>query len=92
MIRLPRVAAALTKTWTRFPVHDMAVAVLGHALHITAWYRLSYWNSAIVAAAHALGCERLYCEDMSNGQKTAEVEIFNPFWIPPGSRNRSNPL
>ena len=75
-------AAGLIKTWTRFPVQDMTVAVLTYALHITARYRPSYWDSAIVAAAHALGCERLYSEDMSHGQKIAEVEIFNPFLEP----------
>ena len=76
------VDAGLIKTWTRFPVRDMAVAVLMHVLHITARYRLSYRDSAIVAPAHALGSKRLYSEDLLHGQKIAEVEIFNPFLDP----------
>jgi predicted nucleic acid-binding protein len=55
-----QIAAGLIKSWTRFRVQDMTVAVVMHALVIKANHRLSYWDSAIIAAAHALGCSRLY--------------------------------
>jgi predicted nucleic acid-binding protein len=39
----------------------------------------SYWDSAINAAARALGCRELYSEDMSHGQEVEGVMIVNPF-------------
>ena len=39
----------------------------------------SYWDSAIIAAARALGCRRLYSEDMSLGREIEGVTIVNPF-------------
>ena len=40
---------------------------------------LSYWDAAIVAAARALGCQKLYSEDMSHGREIEGVTIINPF-------------
>ena len=41
--------------------------------------RFSYWDSAIIAAARALGCGELYTEDMSHGRQVDGVMIINPF-------------
>jgi predicted nucleic acid-binding protein len=49
------------------------------ALEIKAAHLLSYWDSAIVAAARALGCRRLYSEDFSHGREIAGMQIVNPF-------------
>jgi predicted nucleic acid-binding protein len=38
-----------------------------------------YWDSAIIAAARALGCRELYTEDMSHGRQVEGVLIINPF-------------
>jgi predicted nucleic acid-binding protein len=73
------IAVNLIRTWLRFPVQDMTVAVMGHALDIKARTGLSYWDAAIVAAAHALGCAELLSEDLSHGRKIAGVTIVNPF-------------
>lgn len=40
---------------------------------------LSYWDAAIVAAAHALGAKILYTEDLCDGQLYGEVRAVNPF-------------
>jgi predicted nucleic acid-binding protein len=42
-------------------------------------YRLSYFDSAIIAAAHELGARTLYSEDLSHGQRYGEVVVHNPF-------------
>ena len=42
-------------------------------------YHMSYWDSAIVAAAMVLGCDTLYTEDLQHGQRFAGVRIINPF-------------
>lgn len=72
-------AVGLIETWTRFPVQEITLAVLGGALEIKALHGLSYWDSAIVAATRALGCRRLYSEDMSHGRELEGITIVNPF-------------
>ncbi len=53
---------------------------LYHAsLDIRSRYRLGYYDSLIVAAALAVGCERLYTEDMQHGQRIHGLTIYNPF-------------
>ena len=73
------IAAGLIRSWTRFAVQETTLDLVFSALDIKAAYRLSYWDSAIVAAAQALGCEVLYSEDMNHGQVIDSVTISNPF-------------
>ena len=42
-------------------------------------YRLSFYDSLIVASALAAGCKTLYSEDMQHGQHIEGVSITNPF-------------
>ena len=72
-------ATGLIRRWTRFPVQELNLSILNAALEITARHRFSYWDSAIIAAARALGCTELYTEDMSHGRIVEGVEIVNPF-------------
>ena len=72
-------AAGLVRTWTRFRVLETTLPILEAALEIKARYGFSYWDSAIIAAARALGCDRLYSEDMNHGQEVEGVTIVNPF-------------
>src|ERR1700683_1912058 len=61
-------AAGLIEAWLRFRVQDITMAVLTSALRIRKAHGFSYWDSAVVAAAQALGCDRLYTEDLNHGQ------------------------
>lgn len=72
-------AAGLIESWTRFPVQAMTLPVLREALRIRKLYRFSFWDSAIVAAALAIGCDRLYTEDLKHGQVVEGITILNPF-------------
>jgi predicted nucleic acid-binding protein len=65
-------AIELIRTWLRFPVQDVTVAVMSEALRIKATHRLSYWDAAIVAAARALGCREIYSEAMSTAGTSTE--------------------
>lgn len=65
--------------WLRAEVQDNTLAVLRAALEIKAKHRFSYWDSAIIAAARALGCRELYTEDMAHGRQIEGVTIINPF-------------
>lgn len=73
------IAAGLITTWTRFVVQDNNLSVLKQALSIKISHRFSYWDSAIIAAAQALGCRRLYSEDMAHGREIEGLVIVNPF-------------
>lgn len=73
------IAAGLVRAWLRFEVQDTTVAVLMGALEIKSAHGFSYWDSAIVAAARALGCRELYTEDLSHGRLIEGIAIINPF-------------
>jgi predicted nucleic acid-binding protein len=73
------IAAGLIQTWMRFAVQDITASVLMQALAIKADHGFSYWDSAIIAAARALGCRELYSEDMAHGREVVDVVIINPF-------------
>jgi len=78
--RLPHeMAVGLIRAWTRFRVQDMTLGLLDAALEIRVAHRFSYWDSAIIAAARALGCRELFTEDMSHGRQVEGVLIVNPF-------------
>jgi predicted nucleic acid-binding protein len=78
--RLPHdLAVGLIRTWTRFRVQEVTLAIVEAALEIKAVSGFSYWDSAIIAAARALGCSRLYSEDMSHGRDVDGVTIVDPF-------------
>jgi predicted nucleic acid-binding protein len=42
-------------------------------------YRLSYWDSLIVAASKTASCAYLLTEDLQTGQNLDGVEVVNPF-------------
>lgn len=42
-------------------------------------FRISYWDAAILAAAHDLGAETLVTEDLADGQRYGDVVVANPF-------------
>ena len=72
-------AAGLIEAWTRFRIQDMTLPVLNIALRIRKTYGFSFWDSAIVAAALALGCDRVYTEDLTHGQVVEGLAIIDPF-------------
>ena len=73
------IAVELIEMWSRFRIQDMTLGVLHSALRIRQTYRFSFWDSAVIAAAVALGCDRLYTEDLAHGQVVEGVAIVNPF-------------
>ena len=72
-------AAGLIEAWSRFRTQEMTLAVLQNSLRIRETYQFSFWDSAIVAAALALRCDRLYTEDLQHGQAIEGLTIVNPF-------------
>jgi predicted nucleic acid-binding protein len=72
-------AAELVEAWLRFPVQVIGMAEMGKAIAIRQRYQLTYWDSAIIAAALAQGCDRLMSEDMQHGLEIEGLRIVNPF-------------
>jgi predicted nucleic acid-binding protein len=54
-------------------------ALYGEALRLNGRYRLSWYDSLIVAAAIEAQCSILYSEDLQHGQKIGNLRIENPF-------------
>jgi predicted nucleic acid-binding protein len=69
-------------TWNPVAV-DAALIQFGWKLQDR--YRLSFWDSLIVAAAKTASCGFLLTEDLQNGQKLDGVEVVNPFLRGPKS-------
>lgn len=72
-------AIGFVQVWARFHVQDNTIGILHAALGLKVRHGFSYWDSAIIAAAAALGCRELLTEDMSHGQVVDGVTILNPF-------------
>ena len=79
-------AAAAIESLTRFPIQDMTLDLLRSALAFRNRFGLSYWDSAILAAARATGCDIVYSEDFSHEQDYDGLRVINPFaHIAPGA-------
>ena len=58
-----------------FPTTEM----YKEALEIHGRWQFSYYDSLIITAALATGCERLYSEDLQHGQKIRDLVVEDPF-------------
>jgi len=74
-----QLASSFIRVWLRFPVQPMTLGIFHDALAIAQAHRLSYWDSAILAAARACGCVEVLSEDMGHGSRLAGIHIVNPF-------------
>ncbi len=72
-------AIAFIGRWRRFQVQSITPELFDRALELCARYKLSYWDSAIMAAATIAGCDEVLTEDMQHGATIAGVTIRNPF-------------
>ena len=62
-----------------FPVQAITLEVFQAALAIRRRFGLSYWDSAILAAARKLRCDAVYSEDLSTEQDYDGLRVVNPF-------------
>ena len=72
-------AVAILESLDAYPIQPVTESVFWAALQIKERYQLSYWDSAILAAALELGCHTVYSEDLNHGQVYAGVRVINPF-------------
>lgn len=61
------------------PIQAITTEVFRTALSIRERFGLSYWDSAILAAARVMGCDAVYSEDMSAEQDYDGLRVIDPF-------------
>lgn len=59
-------------------VHS-SMGLYAEALHLQSRYRISWYDSLIVAAALEAECATLYSEDLQDGQRFGDLRVQNPF-------------
>jgi predicted nucleic acid-binding protein len=62
-----------------FPCVEIDRYIVENALLIQRRYRLSYWDSQMIAAAESFGAEIFYSEDLSHQQSYGPLRCKNPF-------------
>ena len=65
-------------TWEPLPID---AEVLKAAKEVERRYRLSWWDSAVVAAAQLQGCELLLTEDLQDGLRMGSLVVRSPFTL-----------
>ena len=63
----------------RFHIQPLTLSVMNTAFGYCERFSLSYWDSAILAAARESGCDMVYSEDMSDQQDYDGLRVINPF-------------
>lgn len=62
-----------------FPCVSIDSALVKLAAENSLRYQISYWDGAIIAAAHRLGATRIFSEDLNHGQDYGGAVVLNPF-------------
>jgi len=62
-----------------FPIQRLTPEIFDRAVALSRRFGLSYWDGAILAAAHSLGCDAVYSEDLSVSQDYDGLRVINPF-------------
>lgn len=67
----------------RCEVVSVSPEIAEHAMALGERYQLGHWDSVIVSAALASGCDTLYSEDLQDGQVFEDrLMVKNPFAVP----------
>lgn len=74
-----RDARDIIKYMGRMSVQEIDVLIVERALDTLEQYKISYWDSLIIAAAERARCKRIFSEDLNVGQIYHGIEIINPF-------------
>jgi predicted nucleic acid-binding protein len=73
-----KVARTVVNTYVIWCV-DITPAEIAAAFRIEDEARIGFWDALICAAAIKSGAERILSEDLSAGQRIADIRIENPF-------------
>jgi predicted nucleic acid-binding protein len=62
-----------------YPVVPISGDLVREAFDLCSRFQISYWDAAIIAAAHELSSKVIYSEDLNHGQDYGGVRVVNPF-------------
>lgn len=74
-----------------WPVFQPEYGSIRDAIGLSLSARLSFWDSLIVISASRSGAERLYSEELQDGQTILGVRVVNPFGAAAGHRRARGP-
>jgi len=72
-------ATRIVRDFADWPVVDNTLKLLQAALSEQARWKISLWDSTILAAARFSGASQLITEDLNHGQDYGGVTVLNPF-------------
>ena len=72
-------ATRIVRDFADWPVVDNTFELLQAALDEQARWKISLWDSLILAAARASGASELITEDLNHGQDYGGIRVLNPF-------------
>ena len=81
-IKMPlsvRNARGIIKYMGNMRVQEIDLLIVERALGTLEQYKISYWDSLIIAAAERAQCKCILSEDLNAKQKYHGIEIINPF-------------
>jgi predicted nucleic acid-binding protein len=75
-----QISAVINELTQQLQVAIVSVKTIQSAIAISEKYQFSYFDSLIIASSLEVGCDRLYTEDLNDGQQIDnKLTIFNPF-------------
>jgi predicted nucleic acid-binding protein len=63
----------------RLPIIAIDSDLVMDAIALKREHRVSYWDGAIIAAAHRLGAKVIYSEDLTHEHIYSSIKVINPF-------------
>lgn len=63
----------------RLPVVPVDADLVLEAIVLEQMHKISYWDAAIIAAAHRMQATTIYSEDLNDGQLYGNSRVINPF-------------
>lgn len=64
------------ESWNPVPIDIKSLKV---ARHVQLRYKISWWDSLIIAAASISGCKTILSEDLNHRQQYLGISVDNPF-------------
>ncbi len=78
----PEQSLVILRQLANWPVYSPGPEDVIAAVELTKSVSVSFWDAMILVAAHGSGSEKLWTEDLNDGESILEVEIRNPFQNP----------
>lgn len=74
----PLLAKDILHSFKQFEIVIVNPSIIYEAIDCSVINRISFWDSLIVVAAESARCEKLWTEDLNDGQIIRGVRIENP--------------